>query len=54
MVGDKTATDVLEEKKAAIVDYDACHTTLDEYTTWYNDYSVASLGQAVEEFNLYE
>jgi len=55
MVGDKTAADVLEEKKAAIVDYDVCHTALDEYTTWYNNgYSVASLGQAVEEFNLYE
>lgn len=54
MVGDKTAADVLEEKKAAVVDYDACHTAFDKYTTWYNDYSVASLGQAVEEFNLYE
>ncbi|MEG8230621.1 hypothetical protein O6R16_06295 [Candidatus Rickettsia tasmanensis] len=55
MVGNKTAADVLEETKTAIVDDNDCHNALDEYTTWYNnDYTVTSLGQAVEEFNLYE
>ncbi|MCC8406549.1 MAG: ankyrin repeat domain-containing protein [Rickettsia endosymbiont of Sceptobius lativentris] len=51
MLGNKTAADILEAKKAVIVDYNDCHNALDEYTTWYNnDYTVASLGQQLEEF----
>ncbi|MGX6959721.1 MAG: hypothetical protein ACIPMY_00330 [Rickettsia endosymbiont of Pentastiridius leporinus] len=55
MVGDKTIADVLEEKKASVPDYDACRTAIDNYTTWYNnDYTVTSLGQQVEDLDLYE
>ncbi|WCR57385.1 ankyrin repeat domain-containing protein [Rickettsia asembonensis] len=51
MLGNKTAADILEAKKAVIVDYNDCLNALDEYITWYNnDYTVASLGQQLEEF----